>query len=471
LRKAGITASDLEDIVLEPCAPDLVGVNYYVTSDRHIDHRLARYPTWTHGTNGRDRYADVEAVRVRRGIVGHERLLKEVWKRYATPIAITESHLGAAPEDQARWLARTWRDAQTALASGVDVRAVTLWSAFGAFDWDSLVTRRAGHYEPGAFDVRAPTPMPTAVAVVARELATHGEPRHPLASSHGWWLRNERLLYEKPASASRRVLPCPDTPPIVVTGAEGLLGRTIVALCRKRGLAVCALSRARLDVTDDAGVDRTIEALRPWLVIHCAGCLRVGDLDVSDSSNQPLVVNAHAPAHVARACAKISARALFFMSAFVFGKLGGGEFFENDEPAPSTALGRQHAAAERSIFDALPTALLVRTGPVFGYSGAIRINPPDLGVGDAARSDHPLKAWPSYAPMLAAAALDLAVAQMSGVIHLAHSKEIPLDAGRLQMDDHANAIALVSRRVGPMPELTHAYEDFVQEGSRLGIAA
>ena len=55
-----------------PRRPSVIGLNYYLTSDRFLDHRLDRYPAELHGGNGRIRYADVEAVRARRrGIAGH----------------------------------------------------------------------------------------------------------------------------------------------------------------------------------------------------------------------------------------------------------------------------------------------------------------------------------------------------------------------------------------------------------------
>src|SRR3712207_6011313 len=60
----------------DPCPPDVLGVNYYLTSERFLDHRLHRYPAHTHGGNAAERYADVEAVRVLDpGPLGLERLL------------------------------------------------------------------------------------------------------------------------------------------------------------------------------------------------------------------------------------------------------------------------------------------------------------------------------------------------------------------------------------------------------------
>ncbi|ODN70642.1 hypothetical protein [Methylobrevis pamukkalensis] len=42
----------LEVIAADPCPPDVVGLNHYVTSDRFLDHRLERYPPQFHGATG-----------------------------------------------------------------------------------------------------------------------------------------------------------------------------------------------------------------------------------------------------------------------------------------------------------------------------------------------------------------------------------------------------------------------------------
>lgn len=196
LEVAGVSSSRLLTIAANPCPPNVIGINYYVTSDRFLDERLEHYPHCLHGGNGKHAYADVEAVRVRAaGIVGHAGLLESVWRRYQTPMALTEVHLGCAEEQQVSWLAEAWRAALDARRKGIDVRAVTAWTLFGAFDWNSLVTRDDGHYEPGAFDVRSVPPTPTSVADAIRQFALEG--REPTAEQlgRGWWRQPERLIY------------------------------------------------------------------------------------------------------------------------------------------------------------------------------------------------------------------------------------------------------------------------------------
>ena len=198
LEEHGVRARELDALVGAPCPPDILGVNYYVTSERFLDHRVERYPERFRGGNAFMAYADVEAVRVRRdGIGGFARALSEVWERYGIPIALTEVHLGCTRDEQLRWVGEAWTDALEAQAEGIDIRGFTLWSAFGSHDWSSLVTVDRGDYEPGLYDLRNGEVRPTALAFLARELS-RGEPLdrdHHALSLPGWWRRPDRLTY------------------------------------------------------------------------------------------------------------------------------------------------------------------------------------------------------------------------------------------------------------------------------------
>jgi dTDP-4-dehydrorhamnose reductase len=74
-----------------------------------------------------------------------------------------------------------------ARAAGADVRAITAWSAFGSYDWNELVTRETGHYEPGLFDVRGTRPRATALAGAVAALARGQRPDHPVLARGGAW--------------------------------------------------------------------------------------------------------------------------------------------------------------------------------------------------------------------------------------------------------------------------------------------
>ncbi len=214
LRAAGVPETELDDFLASDLgrktssgpAPMTIGLNHYVTSERYLDHRLAPHPPATHGGNGRQRYADTEAVRVPMppGSTGWLPRLREAWERYPEmSLAVTEVHIGCSENEQVRWLMECWRAAQALRAEGADLAAVTVWALFGAVDWCSLLTRRSGRYEPGAFDAGRSgaiadrhlglVPRPTLLAEAVASLAHHGDYEHPMLQHPGWWAREDRL--------------------------------------------------------------------------------------------------------------------------------------------------------------------------------------------------------------------------------------------------------------------------------------
>ncbi|MFC0409066.1 family 1 glycosylhydrolase [Roseomonas elaeocarpi] len=195
---AGIDAAALRALAEEPCPPDIIGINHYVTSDRFLDHRHELYPDRAPLTLDGQRYADIEAVRIDlpEGSIGFEARLREAWDRYGLPLAVTEAYLSCADEDESRrWLVEVWEAAGRLRRDGVDIRAVTAWAMFGAVDWQSLLSKREGAYDAGAFDIRSDPPRPTAVAEAVRAIATEGRDGHPAMALPGWWRRPDRFLH------------------------------------------------------------------------------------------------------------------------------------------------------------------------------------------------------------------------------------------------------------------------------------
>jgi len=200
LMEAGVSTADLEDFRIGDLAPLTLGLNYYVTGERFLDHRLSLHRPETHGGNGRHRYADIEAVRMpmAAGSTGWLPRLREAWERYpGIPLAVTEAHIGCTADEQVRWLAECWEAVRTLRAVGAPISAVTGWALFGAVDWCSLLTRRANRYEAGAFDVARPDetgrPGRTLVAEALAGFAAHGHFAHETLAEPGWWMRAERV--------------------------------------------------------------------------------------------------------------------------------------------------------------------------------------------------------------------------------------------------------------------------------------
>jgi dTDP-4-dehydrorhamnose reductase len=429
LTRAGLH-QDLEELASEPCPPDIVGLDYYPPSERFLDDRLERYPAGTHTSNGRDRYADLDAVRVlAAGLTGFERLALKAWRRYRLPLAATEVHLGCTREEQLRWLKEIWDAALRLRARGADVRAVTAWALLGSYDWDSLLTRRRGHYETGAFDVRAQQPRPTAVARLTRDLATKGDAGHPVLEGPGWWRRSDRLLWPaigtpaKPKESFQRRRG--ESRPLLIAGGSGRLGLAVVRSCIARGLLHHAPSLGELDIADPQAVAAVMRLYRPWAVVNAAGFARPEAAE--EDPGRCRRTNVDGSSIVAAACAAASVQLLAWSTHLVFDGRQRRPYLEGDAPAPCGVYATSKLDAERMVLASCPQALLVRAGPLFGpWDQAGMVSPAIRRVraGRSLRAAEDVTISPSYLPHLVAAALDLLIDGECGVWHLANQGEI-----------------------------------------------
>jgi dTDP-4-dehydrorhamnose reductase len=434
LAATGIDERELLWFRDNPCPPDIMGVNYYVTSERWLDHRPERYPERARGVADGIPCADIETARVlATPTAGIAPLLSETWDRYHLPLAITEAHIDANREDQLRWLLEIWEAAQQSKRNGVDVRAVTVWALLGSFDWNSLVTQCKGYYEPGPFDVRSPTPRPTAVSAMMRELSSGSALSHPVLRGQGWWRRPGRFLcppIATPAaltsiSADGHRLVGTAAQPILITGASGTLGRAFARICQKRNLSYRLLSRRDMDIADPASVEQALQLYRPWAVINTSGYVRVDQAE--RDAERCFRENTLGPAVLADACARHGVHLTTFSSDLVFDGERDTPYVENDTVCPINVYGRSKAEAEQHVLDKHPEALVVRTSSFFGPWDDFNFVTLTLGAlerGEPFTAASDLTVSPTYVPDLVHTCLDLAIDRESGIWHLTNGHAV-----------------------------------------------
>lgn len=434
LRNRGVSDTELEWFQENSCPPDIIGINHYLGGQRFLDEHLQRYPRSTHGGNGRHRYADVLALRVLLdGAAEPDQLLSEAWERYKLPVAVTECHNGCTREEQLRWFVEVWRAAVLACRLGANVVAVTAWSLLGAFDWDCLVTSNKGRYEPGVYDIRSPMPRPTALTSVISESAEGDEPQHPLLDVPGWWRRSQRFLYGFALDSDGALVQVRHESvvskfsfarPILITGAGGTLALEFARVCEHRGIAFRCLSRSQCDIADVAAVRSALDTLRPWATINAAGYSQIDDAE-SDRS-RCFRDNTRGAAVLAAECAHAGIQLLTFSSDMVFSGHLGRPYMESDAVDPLNCYGRSQAHAEELVIEAMPSALIVRSGVFFGADDAedrLSLALQRLAANDLVPAVSDVKTCPSYLPDLVNVSLDLLIDREAGIWHLANVGE------------------------------------------------
>jgi dTDP-4-dehydrorhamnose reductase len=489
LLQAGATAEELLWFRANPCPPDVIGVNYYTTSERWLDHRQERYPAHYHLEYRGKAFADIETPRVlATPTQGIGPLLMETWERYRLPVAVTEAHIDADREDQLRWLLEIWNAARQARAKGADVRAVTVWALLGSYDWNCLVTECRGYYEPGPFDVRGPQPRPTALADLMRRLATGRPATHPVLQGRGWWRRPERLLGKKLGhmrdGAGELAPHAPaQVQPILIAGANGTLGRAIERLCRRRHLACRVVGRREMDIADPVAVENAILRYQPWAIINAGGYARIDDAEQDVAAC--MRSNTAGPALLAVMCARHDLRLMTFSSDQVFDGHAATPYRESSPVAPLNAYGRSQVQAERRLLGAGAGTLVIRTSALFGPwddDNIVGRSLAALARGERVSVPGDVVVSPTYLPDLVNAAIDLLIDGESGIWHLTNGTAVSwaglvaracaaagVDPSRLEAVDGASLgaaprprySALLSEHGQLLPALDDALERYV----------
>jgi dTDP-4-dehydrorhamnose reductase len=135
-------------------------------------------------------------------------------------------------------------------------------------------------------------------------------------------------------------------PIAIITGAAGLIGQYFVKSAPRwvPGWDVHGLSRAELDLTDHAAVERAWQRLKPSAVIHCAALSRTKDCE--QDPQRARLINVDATVHLARLSGDIPF--IFLSSGEVFdGKAGW--YSERDEPNPINFYGKTKLEAEQQV--------------------------------------------------------------------------------------------------------------------------
>jgi dTDP-4-dehydrorhamnose reductase len=153
----------------------------------------------------------------------------------------------------------------------------------------------------------------------------------------------------------------------LITGAGGLLGRSMNAHLPAAGWRVVPLTHSELDITKSDDVHRVIERERPYVVINCVA---TGDVDRCEREPRwAYSVNEDGPRWLARACRDAGADLVHVSTDYVFDGTKDGFYTQEDDPAPQSVYGKSKLAGELAVRDEAERFYICRTSWLFGAGG------------------------------------------------------------------------------------------------------
>jgi len=154
---------------------------------------------------------------------------------------------------------------------------------------------------------------------------------------------------------------------ILITGAQGQLGRELTAQGQFRGCRVQAPSEDDLDITDLEKVDRVIDFHQPDLVINTAAYTQVDKAESEEALT--FEINKTGCVNLARICANNQIPLVHLSTDYVFNGQKGTPYLETDPISPLGVYGRSKAEGEIEIRKHLKEHIILRTSWLYGIYG------------------------------------------------------------------------------------------------------
>ena len=175
---------------------------------------------------------------------------------------------------------------------------------------------------------------------------------------------------------------------VFVTGVGGQLGHDVVNELDRRahesigsdiqavysgvndGSAVVTAPYVQMDITDGAAVSKTIEELKPDVIIHCAAWTNVDGAEAPENQEKVHQINAVGTENIAKAAKAVDAKMVYISTDYVFDGQGERPWEPDDKCyAPLNVYGQSKLDGELAVSSILEKYFIVRIAWVFGLNG------------------------------------------------------------------------------------------------------
>lgn len=208
---------------------------------------------------------------------------------------------------------------------------------------------------------------------------------------------------------------------ILLTGGNGMLGRTIVRILSDRFIII-PTDLPEVDITQPESVGNALMKYAPDAVIHCAAMTAV---DKCESERElAFLINEYGSAVVAEVCRKFSVRLLAISTDYVFRGDRDEAYSENDiADGGRTVYGQSKFAGEEAVRRIYPeNSLICRISWLYGFGGPSFVHSM-ISLADGSRNELKVVADQRGNPTSALAVARklgelLEYPELTGIIHL-----------------------------------------------------
>jgi dTDP-4-dehydrorhamnose reductase len=155
-------------------------------------------------------------------------------------------------------------------------------------------------------------------------------------------------------------------PTILLTGKNGQVGSELSLLLPRLGRVV-AVGLAQMDLLKPGDIRRTIQNVRPQLIVNAAAYTAVDQAEEDETTAR--AINADAPALMAGEAKKIGAVLVHYSTDYVFDGSKNSPYDETDTPHPINVYGKTKLAGEQGIEIAGVPHLIFRTQWLYDTRG------------------------------------------------------------------------------------------------------
>jgi dTDP-4-dehydrorhamnose reductase len=152
---------------------------------------------------------------------------------------------------------------------------------------------------------------------------------------------------------------------MLITGANGQLGRELVRQGHAFNIALHAFKRQELDITQPNRVNTIVAKASPSLVVNAAAYTNVDKAETE--ADLAFEANKIAPGYLARCCADRNIALIHISSDYVFDGTKGEPYHETDPIAPLGIYGQSKAQGEAAIRSVLKNHIILRTSWLYSF--------------------------------------------------------------------------------------------------------